>query len=188
MPSLSMRNRFAPPLSALAFMWLLELIDWILPGTPLDYYGIRPRVIGALVGIIFAPFLHGGFGHLLANSVPLLVLGLLVTARRSDDFPLVFAHAAFIGGVGTWLFGAPNSIHIGASGIVFGLFAFLIARGFFERSVSAVLLSVVAAVLYGGMLWSLIPVQSGVSWSGHLFGFIGGVVAARSMAAPTRRV
>jgi membrane associated rhomboid family serine protease len=93
----------------------------------------------------------------------------------------------FVGGLGTWLFGMPNTIHIGASGVVFGLFGFLLSRGIFERSIGAVLMSLVAAFLYGGMLWSLIPVRYGISWSGHLFGFIGGMLAARALAGRRSR-
>lgn len=180
-----MSRRFSAPLSALAIMWLLELIDFVLPGKPLDAFGIRPRILLGLPGILFAPFLHGGFAHLIANSIPFLILGLLVTSRRVNDFGFVFFCSALIGGLGTWLFGAPNSIHVGASGVIFGMFGFLLSRGFFERSLPAILLSIVATILYGGMLWSLIPLnQYGISWSGHLFGFIGGIVAARMVSRP----
>jgi membrane associated rhomboid family serine protease len=165
-----------------AIMWGLELIDFVLPGNPLDAFGIRPRTLSGLPGILFAPFLHGGFAHLIGNTIPLLVLGFLSMARRAGDFADVFAISMFVGGLGTWLFGMPNTIHIGASGVVFGLFGFLLSRGIFERSIGAVLMSLVAAFLYGGMLWSLIPLRYGISWSGHLFGFIGGMLAARALA------
>ena len=176
-----MQRRTGGPLTALALMWVLEIVDFVLPGTPLDFFGIRPRTLAGLPGILCAPFLHGGFPHLITNSISFLILGLLVTARRASDFGSVFAWAALIGGAGTWIFGLPNSIHIGASGVIFGFFGFLLTRGFFERSAGAVFLSIVAGVVYGGMLWSLIPVQYGISWSGHFFGFVGGIVAARSL-------
>lgn len=159
-------------------MWLAELLDALLPGTPLDFFGIRPRAVDSLPAILCAPFLHAGFTHLLANTLPFLLLGILVAARRSRDFGAAFGQSMIIGGSGTWLFGAPNTIHIGASGVVFGLLGFLVTRGFFERSVAAIVMSLVAVLLFGGMIFSLIPVQAGVSWSGHLFGFIGGVIAA----------
>jgi membrane associated rhomboid family serine protease len=178
-------RRLAPPLAVVAMMWALEVIDFILPGAPLDAFGIRPRTIAGLPGILFAPFLHGGFGHLIGNTIPLVVLGFLSMARRASDFANVFAWSMFVGGLGTWLFGLPNSIHIGASGVVFGLFGFLLCRGIFERSLGAIFMSLIAVVLYGGMLFSLIPVRYGISWSGHLFGFIGGMLAARALA--TRR-
>lgn len=162
-------------------MWAAELIDLLIPGTPFDYFGIRPRVIDSVPGIICAPFLHLGFAHLIANSIPFLILGVLIAARRARDFAAVFGQSMLISGSGTWLFGTPGTIHIGASGVVFGLLGFVVTRGIFERSVAAVVLSIVALFLFGGMIVSLIPVQSGVSWSGHLFGFVGGIFAARTL-------
>jgi membrane associated rhomboid family serine protease len=179
--SASLSRRITAPLSMLLVMWVLEIIDFILPGTPLDAFGIHPRTLFGLLGIFFAPFLHGGFAHLVANTIPFFILGVLVAARRVRDFNEVFAYSMIIGGAGVWLFGMPNSNHIGASGVIFGMFGFLLARGIFERSAGAVLLSIVAAILYGGMLFSLIPMRWGVSWSGHLFGFIGGIIAAKDI-------
>ena len=163
-------------------MWALEIVDFVLPGDPLDAFGIRPRVPSGLIGIVFAPFLHHGFPHLIANSIPFLILGLLVSSRRASDFPTVFFWSALIGGLGTWLFAFPNTIHIGASGVVFGMFGYLVARGFIERSLPAIALSLISMFLYGGMFWALIWLRSGISWSGHLFGFLGGIVAASVMS------
>lgn len=162
-------------------MWAVELMDVVLGGA-LDGFGIRPQSLLGLLGIPLAPFLHGGFGHLLANTVPLVILGLLTTARKKVDFLVVFAAATVVGGLGTWLIGAPGTVHIGASGVVFGLLGFLMGRGIWERSASAVLLSVAVTVLYGGMLFGVLPtVGPGISWEGHLFGFIGGLLAARTL-------
>jgi membrane associated rhomboid family serine protease len=173
------------PLLAVGLMWALELVDWALPGAPLDQLGIRPRVPSGLWGIALAPWLHLGFAHLAANSVPLLALGALVALRRPVDFLAVGLLCALVAGLGTWLFGAPGTLHLGASGVVFGLLAFLLTRALFERSPGAILLSLIAAALYGGLVWRLLPVQAGISWSGHLFGFCGGLLAAWLL--PVRR-
>jgi len=164
-------------------MWAIEIIDH-LPGVNLDMYGIIPRNIIGLRGILFAPFLHGNFPHLIANTIPFLTLGWLVMLRRTSDFWIVTAIAALIGGLGTWLISPSFSIHIGASGIIFGYLGFLLSRGYFERNFGSMALSITVGVLYGGLLWGVLPQQPGISWQGHLFGFIGGVVAARILAAP----
>lgn len=165
----------------LAVMWGVELVDQLLQGS-LDYFGIIPRTLIGLRGILFAPFLHGNWPHLMANSLPFLGLGWLVMLRRTGDFFVVSAIAMVIGGLGTWLTGAPGSIHIGASGVIFGYLGFLLSLGYFERRLSSVLVAIVVGVLYGGLIWGILPTQYGISWQGHLFGFIGGIVAARLLA------
>lgn len=159
-------------------MWLLEIVDLLLLGGSLDAAGIRPRTEGGLSGILFAPFLHGGFAHLLANTVPLLVLGWLILLRSLRDFLWVTAVAALLGGLGVWLFGGPQTVHIGASGLVFGYLGYLLLRGYWERSVTAIVIAVTAGVLYGSALWGVLPTRQGISWEGHLFGLAGGGVAA----------
>ena len=165
-------------LGFVAVMWLVEIADLVVFRGALDAQGIRPRVETGLWGIPLAPFLHRGFGHLLANTVPLLVLGWLVIVRSRRDFLWVTAVAVALGGLGVWLFGRPHSIHLGASGLVFGYLGYLFLRGYWERSLSAVLLALVAGLLYGTALWGVLPTRSGVSWEGHLFGFAGGSAAA----------
>jgi membrane associated rhomboid family serine protease len=159
-------------------MWLEEVADLLIFHGALDAEGIRPRTEMGLWGILLAPFLHAGFAHLLANTVPLLVLGWLVLLRGRRDFLWVTAVAALVGGLGVWLVGGPNTVHIGASGLVFGYLGYLLLRGYRERSLSAILIAVVAGVLYGSALWGLLPVRRGVSWESHLFGFAGGAAAA----------
>jgi membrane associated rhomboid family serine protease len=175
------RTQFLILGSLVALMWAIEIIDHI-PGMNLDIYGIMPRSIIGLRGILFAPFLHGSFAHLIANTVPFLTLGWLVMLRRTSDFWWVTAIAALIGGLGTWLIAPAFSIHIGASGIIFGYLGFLLSRGYFEQNFGSMLFSIAVGVLYGGLLWGVLPQQPGISWQGHLFGFIGGVVAARILA------
>ena len=159
-------------------MWLAEVVDLVIFGGALDAGGIRPRTEAGLWGILFAPFLHGGFAHLVANTVPLLVLGWLVLVRGLRDFAWVTFVAVVLGGLGVWLVGGPRTVHIGASGLVFGYLGYLFLRGYWERSLPAILVAVVAGVLYGGALWGVLPVRQGVSWEGHLFGFAGGAAAA----------
>jgi len=168
--------------SIILFMWLLEVADQFVFGTRLDSLGIRPWSISGLRGILFAPFLHAGFPHLIANTIPFLILGWLVMIKRIRDFVLVTFIVMLISGLGIWFFGSPRSIHLGASSLIFGYFGFLLLRGYFERSPHAILLSVVVGLLYGGMLWGVLPQAYGISWQGHLFGFFGGGLAAYLMA------
>jgi membrane associated rhomboid family serine protease len=161
------------------FIWLLEIIDLVFFDNGLNGLGVRPRTINGLVGIFFMPFLHNGLAHVLANTIPFVVLGWLVMLRRTADFFFVSFIIILISGLGVWLFGGSNTVHIGASGLVFGYFGFLIVRSYFERSFFSILITVVVIFIYGGLIWGVLPVvQSGVSWLGHLFGFVGGGYAA----------
>jgi membrane associated rhomboid family serine protease len=167
-----------------AIAWLMELIDLFLLGRSLDRFGIRPRSLSGLWGIFFAPFLHGGLAHLIANTLPFFFLGWLTMVRRTSDFVVVTIVVLVVGGLGVWVFAAANTIHIGASGLIFGYLGYLLLRGYFERSFTAILIAVVVGVLYGGALWGVLPSRPGISWQGHLFGFIGGAIAARMLTAP----
>jgi membrane associated rhomboid family serine protease len=174
-----------------ALMWGLEILDVFLGGAGrfcggLNQFGIFPRQVGSLWGIVFAPFLHGGFGHLIANTIPFITLGWFVMLRRTSDFFVVTIVAMLVGGLGTWLFGAPGC-HIGASGIIFGYLGYLLARGYFDRSFGSMLFSAIILLVYGGLLWGVLPIRYGISWEGHLFGFIGGVVAAKLLSQPKTR-
>jgi membrane associated rhomboid family serine protease len=164
-------------------MWALEILDIFLGGA-LNQFGIRPHSIVGLRGILFAPFLHGNLLHLIANTVPFVVLGWFVMLRRTSDFFTVTAIVMLVSGLGTWLFAPAYTLHIGASGVVFGYLGFLLSRGLFERSIGSILMSIVVGVLYGGAIWGILPGQIGISWQGHLFGLIGGVIAARMLAKP----
>jgi membrane associated rhomboid family serine protease len=163
-------------------LWLLEILDAVLVRGALDGFGIAPRALTSLPAVLVAPFLHAGFGHLLANTIPFVVLGWMVMWRRTSDLFVVFLAAALASGLGVWLFGGANTIHLGISGVIFGFLGFLLARGYYERSGSAIAVALVAFLLYGGILWGVLPLQQGVSWQGHLFGFVGGVVTAYVMA------
>ncbi|NJN87041.1 MAG: rhomboid family intramembrane serine protease [Leptolyngbyaceae cyanobacterium SL_7_1] len=167
-----------------ALLWSIELVDYALGGW-LNQFGILPRSTIGLRGIVFAPLLHGNFAHLLSNTIPFVVLGWLIMVRQVSDFFVVTAIAAFISGLGTWLFGAP-AIHLGASGVIFGYLGFLLLRGYFERSFVSMMFSVLVAILYGGLVWGVLPSQPGISWEAHLFGFVGGGVAAWVLARMKR--
>lgn len=161
------------------FMWLLEIINQVLFGNRLNYFGISPRSIPGLMGIVFSPFLHVDFAHLIANTLPFLVLGWWVLLRGMGMFLQVSIITMLVSGLGVWLFSAPNTITVGASGLIFGYLGFLLLRGFFERSWFALFFSVIALLGYGSIIWGVLPIVPGVSWQGHLFGFLGGGLAAR---------
>lgn len=165
----------------LVLIWVVEILDQLFFRGTLDRFGIYPRSINGLTGILFAPFLHGSYLHLSANTVPFIVLGWLVMLRDKSDFWTVSLLTALVSGLGTWLFGRP-SYHIGASGMIFGYFGYLLLRGYFERSLTAVTISLLVGLSYGGMIFGILPTRSWISWEGHLFGLLGGVLAAKLLS------
>ncbi len=160
----------------LAIMWAVEVVD-LLPGTHFDSWGIHPRTVRGLFGIAFAPFLHVSIAHLVANTVPFAVLGAAIALSGAGRFVEVTLIVGVTSGLGVWLFGAANTVHLGASGLVFGYLTYLIARGVIAGKVLWIAGGLVVFVVYGGLFWGLLP-HHGVSWLGHLFGAIGGVLAA----------
>lgn len=169
-------------LTILAFLWILEGIDTILLGGILDNFGIHPRQIVGLPAIFLAPFLHGGFFHLASNSLPFLIFGMLCITDGMDEFITVVLSAMLISGIGTWLMAPSDTVHIGASGVIFGMFGYLLMKGFFTRKFFPILISLIVAIAYGGLIRGVLPTQPGISWQSHLFGFVGGVLCARLMA------
>ena len=160
-------------------MWAVELVD-VVAGD-LDSHGIQPRDTEGLAGIALAPFLHGGFDHLIGNTPPFLVLGAVIALSGLVRVAAVTAIVAGVGGLGTWLVGPENTVHIGASGVVFGYAAYLLTRGFYSRRALHLATGVLVLAVYGTtLLFGLVPTP-GVSWQGHLFGALGGVVAARAV-------
>ena len=170
-------------LALVALMWVLELIDTALDHR-LDRYGIEPRDVDGLDGIIAAPFLHVGFGHLIANTVPFVVMGVVIALEGLWRLVGVTAIVAVVSGLGTWLVAPANTIHLGASGVVFGYATYLIARGWFNRRFGEIAIGVVLAAIWGGALVAGLEPREGISWQGHLFGAIGGLVAAALLARP----
>lgn len=161
-----------------AGMWMQELIDLGALGGRMDAFGIVPREPGTYWHIFTAPFLHGGLDHLIANTVPLAVLAFMSAVRSIGRFLLATFLIVLIGGTLVWLLGRGGSIHLGASELVFGYLAYLLGVGWWERTPAAIVTAVVAFLLYGGVLWGVLPGNPLVSWEAHLFGFVGGVVAA----------
>ncbi|MEM8721787.1 MAG: rhomboid family intramembrane serine protease [Cyanobacteria bacterium P01_G01_bin.39] len=167
---------------SIAVMWVVEILDFFVFQGGLDSYGVQPQNVIGLRGIIFAPFLHGGFGHLMANTIPFLTLGWLTMIQETSDFYIASIVSALVGGIGVWIFGAPNSVHIGASILIYGYLGFLLLRGYFQKNFPSIALSIFVAIAYGSFIWGVFPSQIGVSWQGHLFGFIGGAIAAKIVA------
>ncbi len=162
--------------ASLGVMWLIEIVDTVFLDSRLEGGGIHPRALDGIDGVLWAPWLHGGFGHLIANSIPFILLGLLVVVHGRTRLIEVAAGVTLLGGGLTWVF-ARSGNHIGASGVVFGFLGYLITAAFAARSVRAILTGLIAIVLYGGLLWGVLP-SPGVSWEGHLFGGLAGAAMA----------
>lgn len=180
-------------LTFVALLYLIEIIDQVT-GHSLDRNGIQPLETDGLKGILFAPLLHADWAHLLANTIPALVLGFLVTLAGMSRFVWATAIIWIVGGLGTWLIGDIGScrmetVHIGASGLIFGWLAFLLVFGWLTRHIWWIVTSLVVLFVYGGILWGAVPVMDrcgGVSWQGHLCGAIAGVLAAYWLSGPER--
>ena len=168
----------------IAAIWVVEVVN-LLSGHRLDAYGIVPRTVDGLKGIAFTPFLHGGVHHALSNTIPLLILGGFVALQGVRAFLGVSLLVIIVGGAGVWLAGR-SAIHIGASGLVFGYFGYLVARGWYNRSIVSVLVALAVIVLYGGLIFQVLPTAGFVSWEGHLFGLLAGILAAR-LGRPRRK-
>ncbi len=161
-------------------MWVIEVINAAI-GHRLNYFGIHPRQIEGLPGIFFWGFLHGNFNHLIMNTTPLLVMGYFVALRGLWIFVRCSLFILVLGGLGVWCFGR-EAIHIGASGLVFGYFGFLVAVAYYERSLKTFFIACAMLLLYGGILFGVLPRGGFVSWEGHLFGLIAGITSARFLA------
>ncbi|WP_251050803.1 MULTISPECIES: rhomboid family intramembrane serine protease [unclassified Microbacterium] len=175
-------RRFASPVLLLAAMWVIQFADAILPGS-FTGFGLRSWDLSGLGGIILAPLLHASWAHLIANSVPFLVLGCLVAVEGTRRFWAVTVIVTVASGLGTWFFNAPGTLTVGASGLVFGYFGYVVLRVFAPGRIShRILYAVIALIviaLYGGsMLAGVVGVADGTSWQAHLFGAIGGAAAA----------
>lgn len=164
-------------------LWVIQLVNSLLGGA-LTQLGVHPRTLSGLWGIFFAPFIHGGFAHLIANTIPLAVLGWFVMLRKKRDLFTVSAISGLVGGLGVWLVAPGNSVHVGASILIFGYLGYLLLRGVFERRLWPIVGSIATFVLYGGALAGVLPGQPGISWQGHLFGFLGGILAAKLLQRP----
>jgi len=168
-----------------AVLWVIEIVN--ASGADLSDDGIRPRQLSGLWGVLWAPLLHASFTHLESNTIPLLVLGFLVLLGGLARFGAVTATVWLVSGIGVWLLGGTNTVVVGASGLAFGWLAYIIVRGVFTRSLVQLALGLVILVVYGGLLWGVLPGASGVSWQAHLFGAVGGILSAAGGADVRRR-
>ena len=169
----------------LAVFWAVFLVNTVLGGSLLTL-GVIPRTMIGLRGILFAPFLHGSLNHLAANSIPFLALGWMVMLRDERHFIPVTLAGMIGSGITTWLLGAPGSVHIGASGVIFGYLGFLMLTGWYTRSFISILLSVIVTLFWGSLVFGIMPGEPGISWQSHIGGFLGGVFAARALRTPQR--
>lgn len=159
-----------------ALLWVLEVLDAATGA--LHTYGLSPREVSELRDVLPMAFLHHGFGHVAANSVPLLILGFLAAYGGIRRFAAVVLTIMLVSGLGVWLTAPDHSLTAGASGVVFGLLGYLLVRGFVDREPVDIVIGVLVAAVYGSVLWGVLPTDSAISWQGHLFGLIGGVLAA----------
>lgn len=178
-------QRFGWLVGLLGVIWAVQAVNLITGYTLNDWFGLRPRAIGGLDGILLMPLLHGSLGHILSNSVPLVVLGGLMAWTAERNVLPASLMIVVLGGTGVWLFGKTAN-HVGASGLIFGWFAYLVARGVVERRLVPVMVAVAVGLFYGTMIFGVLPGQPGVSWESHLFGAVAGVTAAVVLRQPLR--
>lgn len=158
-------------------LWAIQTINWATGYRLNVVFGLIPRHFVGLDGIIGMPFLHGSFSHLMSNTPPLILMGALLAATATRALLVVNTVIVVLGGALVWLFGSP-AIHVGASGLVFGWFGFLVARGLVDRSPVTLGAALLVGLIYGSILWGVLPGQPGISWEAHLFGALAGVAAA----------
>lgn len=175
----SLLNAISGVLILVFVLWGIEIFN-LLTGHELNRFGIFPRQIENLPGIIVAPFLHGSLLHVAMNTIPLVVLGILISLKNHRTLVKSTAIIVLCSGFGVWLVGRPG-YHVGASGLIFGYFGFLLSRGWYGRDFGSILIAVLTVSLYGGMFWGIVPVEGPISWEAHLFGFLGGILAARAI-------
>jgi membrane associated rhomboid family serine protease len=174
-------------LGFVALIWVIELLNWALD-LGVEDFGVRPRELAGLAGILFAPLVHGGVAHLIANSLPLLVLGTAMLYLYPSAARRVFP-AVYLGpGIAVWLF-ARGGAHIGASGLVYGLVSYIFVAGLIRRDKRAIAASLLVSFMYGALVWGVLPIERGVSWETHLAAALIGVVLAimlRRLDIPSR--
>ncbi len=192
--SKTLKRNLLIPVIIVGLMWSVEVWDWLLtlflakegqPLSILDAFGIRPRQLNGLPGILLAPFLHRDFAHLSGNTLPLLGLSLILALTGVRHFLSATLIIILVSGSAVWLFGRNDAIHLGASGIVFGYLGFLLVKGFIEKRARWIAVSLVLGFLYSGIMYNMLPTRDHVSWESHFFGFISGILASYLLAKRT---
>ncbi len=176
---------FGAVAAMVAVMWVVEVID-ALDHHRLDPAGIRPRQLSGLTGIVVAPFLHASFDHLVGNTLPFAILGAAIAFEGAVRVLAVTAIVALVAGLGTWLVAPAASVTFGASGVVIGYATYLIARGVLSRRLGQLAVGLAVGLLFGGALLSSLVPHAGISWPDHLFGGLGGLLAARRFSDARR--
>ncbi len=171
------KKNYISLLYLISFIWLVFLIDLLIPFN-LNSWGILPREISGLRGIICSPFLHVNLQHIISNTVPILIFGMLVIWYYRKNAFKVFAFSILISGSLVWVF-ARKSLHIGASSLIYALFTFLIFAGIYQRKIGGIIISIIVGVMYSGLIWGVLPTQTYISWEGHLSGAIAGFILSR---------
>ena len=161
----------------MVLIWAIELINFSI-GHRLSDWGILPRTLKGLRGIPLSPFLHASIIHTMMNTIPLAVLGGFVLLHGRQMFFEISIIIILVSGAALWLFGR-SSCHVGASGLIFGYFGYLVLRAWYDRSLKSFIIAFITVSLYGGIIWGLLPTFSRISWEGHLFGLLAGILAAR---------
>ncbi len=164
-------------LGFVALIWIIELINFSL-GHRLNSWGVLPRTLTGLKGIPLSPLLHSSIAHVLLNTIPFAVLGGFVMMYGKQMFFEISIIIILVSGIALWLLGR-SSYHVGASSLIFGYFGYLILRAWYERSLKSFVLAFITVSLYGSIIWGLLPTFSRISWEGHLFGMLAGILAAR---------
>jgi membrane associated rhomboid family serine protease len=174
----SIGRAFVAMCAFVPILFVIEVVDMQLDGRLDQTGGIEPRSPAGLDGIVFAPLLHGDYAHLVGNSIPLILMGTFVLAAGGSRFLASTVLIALVSGVGVWFFGQPGTVTVGASGVIFGYLGVLLMRGLVEHSWWNIAVGLLIALLYGWQLIGVLPTDERISWQAHLFGFLGGLIAA----------
>lgn len=165
-------------------LWIVFAVSRIFP---INNFGIIPRTVEGLPGIILAPFLHQNLVHITENSIGLLILGFFMILLEENRIYYTLVPVVILGGAGTWVIGRADSVHLGASGVIFGMLGYLVTAGLFRRDLKSIIISVVVLLFYGGMVFGVLPTIPQVSWESHLCGFIAGIITASGTKVKKRK-
>jgi membrane associated rhomboid family serine protease len=163
----------------IVYTWSLDILNWLFCGGALNRLGVRPRTSIGLLGIFTSPFLHYDWEHLISNTIAFFILGWFVMLGGIRDYVIITIFIILFKGMGVWLLGRPRTNHFGASGVIFGYLGFLLLRSYFASNFLSIVLTLIVGFFYGRNLLDVLPGEDGISWEGHLFGLMGGILAAR---------